>query len=417
MQSSCLLKIFEMYLLDYLSEKIFFNHRQFGFMKGMSTTHSCFLLKEIINQYSTNDGKTYTCFVDFSKAFDRVNHYKLGVKLIERNIPPDLVILIINYLKNQKACVKWGNSSSSYCTVDVGVRQGGILSPFLFKLYIDDILNDMTKLNTGCCLGISRLNILAYADDMVIISNSHRSLDILFSKFKIYVDKLDLVINRQKSKCMIFSSKKVSYLNNIRSVILDNDNFEVVDSFKYLGNFLTYNLDNSLDIEYKMNNFYKSFYSMIRNFNCVNIQTILFIFNSFCLPTYGLALWNEHNLTKRSAFRSFETTFSNSLKNICHVPKFASSHVVADLCDTLLLNHIVNKNKLNFYINFNNTRNDIFVLNSAFLRNGLCFNDIFNVFKQKYNVNIDNNDIRALYSRISYIQKNEDRSFCRFFNV
>ena len=116
-----------------------------------------------------------------------------------------------------------------------------------------------------------------------------------------------------------------------------------------------------------------------------------------------MALWNEHNLTKRSAFRSFETAFSNSLKKICHVPKFASSHVVADLCNTLLLNHIVNKNKLNFYINFNNARNDIFVLNSAFLINGLCFNDISNVFMLKY---VDNNDIRALHSKISYVQRN-----------
>ena len=56
----------------------------------------------------------------------------------------------------------------NYCSIERGVRQGGILSPMFFKLYIDDVLGDITNIPSGCKFGILRINILAYADDLVL---------------------------------------------------------------------------------------------------------------------------------------------------------------------------------------------------------------------------------------------------------
>ena len=84
MQSSCLLKIFELHILSYLEEKIHFNIRQFGFKKGSSTADACLLVKETANEYIKQKGKAYAAFIDLSKAFDKVDHYILGNQLLDK---------------------------------------------------------------------------------------------------------------------------------------------------------------------------------------------------------------------------------------------------------------------------------------------------------------------------------------------
>ena len=78
MQSSCLLKLVELHILSVLEEKVFFNSRQFGFVKGSSTSDACFLLKETVHSYMKNNGRAFSVFVDLSKAFDMVDYCILG---------------------------------------------------------------------------------------------------------------------------------------------------------------------------------------------------------------------------------------------------------------------------------------------------------------------------------------------------
>ena len=102
---------------------------------------------------------------------------------MDKNIPIDISLLIIHYLRNQTARIIWGNSSGEYFDIDEGVRQGGILSPFLFKLYIDSAVEALGELEVGCRLGYTRLNILAYADDVILVADSKESLEGLYSLF------------------------------------------------------------------------------------------------------------------------------------------------------------------------------------------------------------------------------------------
>ena len=78
----------------------------------------------------------------------------------------------MHYLRNQTARITWNGEAGDYHFVNEGVRQGGILSPILFKLYIDNMICDISEMGVGCKLGFNRLNILAYVDDIVILSNS-----------------------------------------------------------------------------------------------------------------------------------------------------------------------------------------------------------------------------------------------------
>ena len=200
MQSSCILKLFELHILSILEEFIDFNCRQFGFKKNSSTSDACLLLKETIYQYTKNRNKAYVAFIDLSKAFDRVDHFLLGEILLQEDIPPDIVLFIMNYIRNQSARVCWNDVKGDYVNIDKGVRQGGILSPFLFKLYVNNVLNSISDSDRGCRFGIIRMNILAYADDLVLIADDKDSLAFLYNELKDGMENLKLLINKNKSK-------------------------------------------------------------------------------------------------------------------------------------------------------------------------------------------------------------------------
>ena len=108
---------------------------QFGFKAKVSSDMCVFTLKKLISSYHKQGSPVYCAFLDASKAFDRVNHYMLFKKLIERNMPTCFVRILYYWYNKQNMKVKWGNCLSSPFSVSNGVRQGGVLSPCLFALY------------------------------------------------------------------------------------------------------------------------------------------------------------------------------------------------------------------------------------------------------------------------------------------
>ena len=110
-------------------------------------------------RYTKNKNRAYVVFIDLSKAFDRVDHFLLGQKLLDEEIPPDLVLIILQYLRNQSARVCWNGVKGNFVSIDQGVRQGGIISPFLFKFYINKLLDDISKDDIGCRFGFLKLNV------------------------------------------------------------------------------------------------------------------------------------------------------------------------------------------------------------------------------------------------------------------
>ena len=114
----------------------------------------------------------------------------------------------MHYLRNQNASIKWRSEVNSYFRINKGVRQGGILSPFLFKLYIDAILDEICTMNEGCTFGIYKMNILVYVDDIVLIKPSVREMDILYRAITAQISYHHLKMNKTKTKCMLFGDYK-----------------------------------------------------------------------------------------------------------------------------------------------------------------------------------------------------------------
>ena len=177
--------------------------------------------------------------------------------------------------------------------------------------------------------------------------------------FKHHIVKLELNINENKSKCMIFRNKK-----SLPDSLKNNITLEIVEKFNYLGHILNYNLD---DVEAKLNKFYGSSNSVFRNSYKVDIETFLFLFNSYCAPQYGLSLWCSKNIFIKQSFRAFHIAFSKSLKIIVGCPVYSSSHIVAEICHQLLLNHRVIQNQVKYLNRLIKSNHEIVILNSYFV--------------------------------------------------
>ena len=112
------------------------------------------MLKEAVLKYrSLNSNYVYSCFLDASKAFDRVSHYVLFDKLLKRGVPLYVVRILIFWYTSQTMYVRWNNVLSSGFGVSNGVRQGGILSSYLFCVYMDDLSIKLNDIKVGCTIG------------------------------------------------------------------------------------------------------------------------------------------------------------------------------------------------------------------------------------------------------------------------
>ena len=99
-----------------------------------------------------NGSNVYSCLLDASKAFDCIHFGKLFAILIERNVPLCFIRLILDAYTRQQSRVSWNNWFSKYFSVSNGVKQGGVISPILFSIYIDKLLLKLKESGYGCHL-------------------------------------------------------------------------------------------------------------------------------------------------------------------------------------------------------------------------------------------------------------------------
>ena len=118
----------------------------------------------------------YVAFPDASKAFDKISHWTLFRKLIDRNVSMYVIKVLCYWYQRQLMSVRWGYSISNGFNVTNGVRQGGILSPKLINIYIDAMSNILNNSLIGGSLGGKRINHMLYADDLYIVSLSSTGL-------------------------------------------------------------------------------------------------------------------------------------------------------------------------------------------------------------------------------------------------
>ena len=201
--ASILSKVAETILLNRLSDVLVTNGNQFGFKPKLGADMCIYVLKEIIDRYRQLNGCLFMCFLDASNAFDRVKHSLLFRKLVKHGAPGYIVRILVYWYSHQTMSVRWAGALSSKFSVTNGVRQGGILSPYLFNVYMDDLSGALNQCQSGCISGNSVINHLMYADDLVVVCPSAAGMSKLLKACEDYGVDHDIKYNSKKSAVII----------------------------------------------------------------------------------------------------------------------------------------------------------------------------------------------------------------------
>ena len=140
-----------------------------------------YALKGCIDYFTSRGSNTFVAFMDLTKAFDTISHYALFTKLIKRKVPLCFLLLIIYWYSNMSAYCKWGKSKSGVIDVSSGTKQGGVLSPDLFALYIDDLFSLLKATGVGCYVAYLFLAAILFADDLALSAPTRNSLQKLIN--------------------------------------------------------------------------------------------------------------------------------------------------------------------------------------------------------------------------------------------
>ncbi len=404
------LKIFEYCISDHLCNSLPLSTRQFGFRKNTSTLMATTILKEIIMNYKDAGSSVYAAFIDLSKAFDKVNHSKLILKLIDSNTSPVIVNILKHIYENQLVSVSFNDCSSSSWLLGNGVRQGSVISPLLFNFYINEVLEKINNLNMGCKLGIRMHNAQGYADDLTLLSPSASGLQNLLNFLFDEVGRLDLSINIKKSVCMIFKPK-VNRCPINPKFTLNNKQLSIVDDFKYLGIALTSNMRNDKDIRRCELAFLRQFYSIFRKFSYADESTLCFLFSSHCMSFYGSEIWCDRRGSK-SSLRTLEVTYHKCIKKVMKVPIHTSNHLICEKTGFFVFKHLINWKMISFFFKLIRTESKCFLPHIChFLSYSELIRNVKEIFFDDYNIiNVFENDIDAIRSRIEFVQSREERS-------
>lgn len=217
--------------------------------------------------------------------------------------------------------VKWGSARSDFFRAHNGVKQGGILSPVLFCVYMDDLNVELNRSAIGCqLLGVS-FNNFSYADDMALAAPSPGGLQKLLNICERYALSHDMIYNSKKSVAMLVQSKKVKFSKN-PIVKLAGQPLKYVDSYKYLGCFISSDQSDDLDIDRQRRWLLINANRIVRKFHKCSEEVKVLLFKTFCCNMYCSHLWSNY---KKSTLQKLKVSYHNGLRWLLNLPRDCSA--------------------------------------------------------------------------------------------
>ena len=224
------------------------SEEQAGFRAGRSTVDHLFTLSELIRARKARRKETHCAFLDIRKAYDTMDRDALWKRLIDVGLRGKMWRVIKNLYDVVESSVLVGHQRTEWFPVEAGVRQGCILSPILFVIFIDGLVRAVKRARVSSVLKDIKFNILLFADDVVLLAESRHDLQVLLDAAYGYGQKWRFNWNCAKSKVLRFSPRKVQNHHHF----LGFQKLELVKSFKYLGIDIQENLSWSITKEVRV---------------------------------------------------------------------------------------------------------------------------------------------------------------------
>ena len=211
---------------------------QNGFRSKRSCIDHIMSVVNIVESRIKKQHNTFAAFIDFKQAYDGIPRDLLWDKL--ENIGFMSNSRFVNALKgiydSVKCTVRINGHLSKWFDVSNGLKQGCLLSPILFSIYINDLVEKIKSTCSGIPIKDENVCVLMYADDLVILARNERDLQSMLDVIYEWCEKWKIIINSEKSQVVHFRSKSVDKTSV--NFYVGNNCLKVVEQYKYLGLYL-----------------------------------------------------------------------------------------------------------------------------------------------------------------------------------
>jgi len=230
--------------------------------------------------------------------------------------------------------ISWAGVMSNYFAVLNGVKQGGVVSPVLFCIYIDNLLLQLSSSGYGCYLGRDFVGAIAYADDIVLISPTPCAMRKLLFICDNFAAQYDLVFNAVKSKFIVISTSRwrclIRSFNNCLFSI-GGKQIENVSSYVHLGHVINSKFDDNEDIISRRNHFIGQTNDVLCFFNNMELNVKIKLFRAYCSSIYGCELWS----LDCAAIDTFCASWRKAIRRLLGLPYDARCYLLPILTNTL----------------------------------------------------------------------------------
>mgnify|MGYP006273469667 CR=1 FL=1 len=299
---------------------------QAGFRAGRSTVEQIFSCRILMEKHLQHQRDLLHNFIDFKKAFDRVWHAGLWQVLRKFGIEEGLIQIIEALYNTSSSAVLLNGQVGDYFKTSVGVRQGCLLSPTLFNLFLENIMREtLYDFHSTISIGGRPINNLRFADDIDLMGGSNKELQNLTNRLVDRADAYGMEVSTEKSKVLVNSANDTT-----AQIYMNGQQLEEVDAFKYLGATLTKDGRSTTEIKTrlamatsamtKLNKIWRS--------NDISFKTKVKLFRSLVISIllYGCESWTmTAETTKR--IQTFETKCFRRLLGISWKDRKTNTYV------------------------------------------------------------------------------------------
>ena len=320
---------------------------QGGFREKYSTVDHIFTLYSMIFKQFSKDQKLYVAFVDYSKCFDTVNKHALFNVLEKNGINGPILESIKSIYENVFACIKNYDEFSEFFECPIGLKQGCILSPRLFTIFISEVSR---IINSKCSSGFQFLANLAiihhlfWADDIILVSDTPQGLQQKLNILEEQSTRLGVKVNLEKTKIIVF--RKGGFLSKFEKWFYGGHPVEVVNKYVYLGFEFTTKMSITSSLSsfiIKAKHALNALFRSLSTIECHENKIFFKLFDSKVLPilSYSSEFWGVFNIEDVEKVHTF------AIKRFLNVSNHSSNSIV--YAETgrvpLYINHLISSIK------------------------------------------------------------------------
>ena len=270
--------------------------------------------------------------LDCSKAFDKCKFSLIFQRLHDKGLPPIVTRLLAYIYTEQYGWVKWGSSISSQMSIANGTRQGAILSPFIWAVYADPLLQRLRSLGLGVHIGGKFMGAVCFADDVLLIAPTRSAMQRMLFEMEHFARESNIIFStdpspvKSKSKCIFMIGKKQNVVKP-KPLKLCGNELPFVGQADHLGHILSEQGDMEQDANRKRAQFIQKVAETKAFFNFAAPLEIIKAVKIYCSAFYGSNLWNLGGERAAQVFKAW----NSAVKSAWDCPLWTRSYFVHNL--------------------------------------------------------------------------------------